>query len=125
MGVAADAGQALFNDPAFCKPGGRSPNQDHFSDGLTLDVMAGMVQIPGLILASWVSLGNYDRPLLSVPELGSLFGSAELALFCSITGCRHFPFDPPTVRCIHPQIAAVFLQTQVSVACLLDLWKFF
>ena len=34
-----------------------APEQDHFSDGLTLDVIAGMVQIPELILVSWVSLG--------------------------------------------------------------------
>jgi adenylate cyclase len=54
------------------------PEQDHFSDGLTLEVTAGMVQIPELILVSWVSLGNYDRPLLSIPALGKRLGVSHV-----------------------------------------------
>ncbi len=57
---------------------GADLEQDHFSDGLTLDVMAGMVQIPELILVSWVSLGNYDRPLLSIPALGKRLGVSHV-----------------------------------------------
>jgi len=57
---------------------GADPGQDHFSDGLTLDIVAGMVQIPELILISWVSLGNYDRPPLSVRELGRRLGVSHV-----------------------------------------------
>ena len=57
---------------------GADPEQDHFSDGLTLDVIAGMVQIPELILVSWVSLGDYDRPPLSVHELGARLGVSHV-----------------------------------------------
>ncbi len=37
-----------------------------------------MVQIPELILVSWVSLGNYDRPPLSVRELGRRLGVSQV-----------------------------------------------
>jgi len=52
--------------------------QDHFSDGLTLDIMAGMVQIPEVVLVSWVSLGNHDRPPLEVRELGRRLGISHV-----------------------------------------------
>ncbi|MGA9538226.1 MAG: adenylate/guanylate cyclase domain-containing protein [Desulfobacterales bacterium] len=47
---------------------------DHFCDGLTMDVMAGLVQIPGLVLISAVSLGNYKLKIISVKEIGKQFG---------------------------------------------------
>ena len=47
---------------------------DHFSDGLTMDIMAGLVQIPELLLISWVSIANYNLSPISVQDIGRLLG---------------------------------------------------
>jgi adenylate cyclase len=51
---------------------------DHFCDGLTLDIMAGLVQIPGLLLISWVSIGNYNLSTISVQEIGRQLGVSHV-----------------------------------------------
>ena len=47
---------------------------DHFCDGLTMDIMAGLVQIPELLLISWVSIGNYNLSPISVQDIGRQLG---------------------------------------------------
>jgi adenylate cyclase len=47
---------------------------DHISDGLTLDIIAGLVQIPELMLISWVSIGNHNDVPISVQEIGRILG---------------------------------------------------
>ena len=50
------------------------PDQDHFSDGLTLDIMTALVSIPGLFLISDLSTFGYKSTTLSVRELGRQLG---------------------------------------------------
>lgn len=53
---------------------GAESEPDHFCDGLTLDIMSGLTQIPGLVLISWVSMGNTARSPLSTQAIGKQLG---------------------------------------------------
>ena len=48
--------------------------QDHFSDGLTLDIITALVQIPSLFLISDNTTFSIDTHPLSIPELGRRLG---------------------------------------------------
>jgi adenylate cyclase len=51
---------------------------DHFTDGLTLDVMTGLVQIPGLLLISDVSMFTYRSNPTTMQEIGRQLGVSHL-----------------------------------------------
>ena len=53
---------------------GTGYEQDEFTYGLTLDIIAALVQIPGLLLISDVSTFNYKASLYSIRELGRQLG---------------------------------------------------
>jgi len=46
------------------------PQQDYFSDGLTLDIMTALVKIPGLFLIADSSMFSYKSKPVTVQELG-------------------------------------------------------
>jgi adenylate cyclase len=54
------------------------PEQDHFSDGLTLDIMTALVQIPGLFLISEASMFSYKSAPVSIRELGRQLGVSHV-----------------------------------------------
>ncbi len=47
---------------------------DHFTDGLTLDIMTALVQIPGLLMISDVSTFSYRSSPVSMKEIGRQLG---------------------------------------------------
>lgn len=50
------------------------PEQDHFSDGLTMDIITALIQIPSLFLISdSTTFGIKDQPM-SIPEIGRRLG---------------------------------------------------
>ena len=51
---------------------------DHFIDGLTLDIMTGLVQIPGLLLISDVSMFSYKSNPTSKREIGRQLGVSHI-----------------------------------------------
>lgn len=51
---------------------------DHFIDGLTLDIMTGLVQIPGLLLISDVSMFSYNSTPTSMHEIGRQLGVSHI-----------------------------------------------
>jgi TolB-like protein/class 3 adenylate cyclase/tetratricopeptide (TPR) repeat protein len=51
---------------------------DHFTDGLTLDVMTGLVQIPGLLLISDVSMFTYRSNPTTMQEIGRQLGVSHV-----------------------------------------------
>jgi adenylate cyclase len=53
---------------------GMDQKQDHFSDGLTLDIITALVQMPSLFLISdGTTFGIKTKPM-SIPEIGQRFG---------------------------------------------------
>jgi adenylate cyclase len=50
------------------------PQQDHFSDGLTLDIMTALVKIPELFLISDTSMFSYKTKPVTIQELGRELG---------------------------------------------------
>ena len=52
--------------------------QDDFAQGLTLDIIAALVQIPGLLLISDMSTFHYKASLYSVRELGRQLGCGHV-----------------------------------------------
>lgn len=52
--------------------------QDDFSHGLTLDLIAALVQIPGLMLISDITTFNYKSSLYSIRELGRQLGVSHV-----------------------------------------------
>jgi adenylate cyclase len=51
---------------------------DHFTDGLTLDIMTALVQIPGLLLISDVSMFSYRSNPTSMQEIGRQLGVSHV-----------------------------------------------
>jgi TolB-like protein len=51
---------------------------DHFTDGLTLDIMTALVQIPGLLLISDVSMFSYRTNPISIREIGRQLGVSHI-----------------------------------------------
>jgi len=51
-----------------------NPDQDHFSDGLTMDIITALVQIPSLFLISDATAFSTKTEPLSIPELGRRLG---------------------------------------------------
>jgi len=51
---------------------------DHFTDGLTLDIMTGLVQIPGLLLISDVSMFTYRTNSAPLREIGRQLGVSHI-----------------------------------------------
>lgn len=51
---------------------------DHFTDGLTLDIMTGLVQIPGLLLISDISMFSYRSNPTSMREIGRQLGVSHV-----------------------------------------------
>ena len=51
---------------------------DHFTDGLTLDIMTGLVQIPGLLLISDVSMFSFKSNPTSMREIGRQLGVSHI-----------------------------------------------
>jgi adenylate cyclase len=54
------------------------PQNDYFSDGLTMDIMTALVKIPGLFLISDVSMFSYKSNPVSVQELGRQLGVSHV-----------------------------------------------
>jgi adenylate cyclase len=51
---------------------------DHFTDGLTLDIMTSLVKIPGLLLISDVSMFSYRTNPISIREIGRQLGVSHV-----------------------------------------------
>jgi adenylate cyclase len=51
---------------------------DHFTDGLTLDIMTSLVQIPGLLLISDVSMFTYRSKPTAMQEIGQRLGVSHV-----------------------------------------------
>jgi adenylate cyclase len=51
---------------------------DHFADGLTLDIMTALVQIPGLLLISDISMFSYKSTPVSMREIGRQLGVSHV-----------------------------------------------
>ena len=51
---------------------------DHFTDGITLDIMTALVQIPGLLLISDVSMFSYRTKPISIREIGRQLGVSHI-----------------------------------------------
>jgi len=54
------------------------PQNDYFSDGLTIDIMTALVKIPGLFLISDISMFSYKSNPVSVQELGRQLGVSHV-----------------------------------------------
>jgi len=54
------------------------PQNDYFSNGLTIDIMTALVKIPGLFLISDVSMFSYKSNPVSVQELGRQLGVSHV-----------------------------------------------
>jgi len=54
------------------------PQQDYFSDGLTLDIMSALVRIPGLFLISDISMFSYKYQMPSIDELRARLGVSHV-----------------------------------------------
>jgi adenylate cyclase len=54
------------------------PRQDHFSDGLTLDIITALVKIPELFLISDASMFSYKSKPVTVQELGRELGVSHV-----------------------------------------------
>jgi adenylate cyclase len=54
------------------------PRQDHFSDGLTLDIMTALVKIPELFLISDTSMFSYKSKPVTVQELARELGVSHV-----------------------------------------------
>jgi adenylate cyclase len=54
------------------------PNQDYFSDGLTMDIMTALVKIPGLFLISEISMFSYKSQAPSIGELARQLGVSHV-----------------------------------------------
>lgn len=54
------------------------PQNDYFSDGLTMDIMTALVKIPELFLISDVSMFSYKSNPVSVQELGRQLGVSHV-----------------------------------------------
>jgi adenylate cyclase len=51
-----------------------NPEQDHFSDGLTMDIITALVQIPSLFLISDSTTFSIEAAPLTIPEIGRRLG---------------------------------------------------
>ena len=54
------------------------PQQDYFSDGLTMDIMTALVRIPGLFLISEVSMFSYKFQIPRIDELCDRLGVSHV-----------------------------------------------
>jgi len=54
------------------------PDQDYFSDGLTLDIMTALVRIPDLFLISDISMFSFKLKPVSIKEIGRQLGVSHV-----------------------------------------------
>ncbi len=54
------------------------PDQDYFSDGLTLDIMTALVKIPDLFLISDISMFSFKLTPVSIKEIGRQLGVSHV-----------------------------------------------
>jgi TolB-like protein len=54
------------------------PRQDHFSEGLTLDIMTALIKIPGLFLIADSSMFSYKSKPVTVQQLGRELGVSHV-----------------------------------------------
>lgn len=54
------------------------PAQEHFSDGLTLDIMTALVRIPDLFLISDISMFSFKLKPVSIKEIGRQLGVSHV-----------------------------------------------
>jgi TolB-like protein len=54
------------------------PDQDYFSDGLTLDIMTALVRIPDLFLISDISMFSFKLKAVSIKDIGRQLGVSHV-----------------------------------------------